>query len=135
MMASSYDESHLIQRPHRPGFVHSDITGAVAVSDALAFTGSGNSPALGGFKLSGSAAAAAAAAANAHDPLSSSMAMPEWLPSGPFNVGSMGRSFGMSPAGILGTTPPFGKSIDMMGDLGANLMEAAAGEWEGGFRG
>ncbi len=34
--------------------------------------------------------------------LAASLAPPEWLPSGPFNVGSMAMSFGMSPANILG---------------------------------
>jgi hypothetical protein len=48
--------------------------------------------------------------------------MPEWLPSGPFHVGSLGRSFGMSPHGLLGSTPPFGKSVDM-GDAAAALMD------------
>lgn len=34
-MGGSFDESHLIQRPPRPGMVHAEIMGAVPVVDAM----------------------------------------------------------------------------------------------------
>ncbi len=55
------------------------------------------------------------------------LTLPEWLPSGPFHVGS----FGVSAAGVMGTTPPFGKSVDMV-DVCTQLMEAGGGAKEGG---
>lgn len=99
-------------------------------------------PLLSQFRTSsgGGGGGALAAAAGALGSLSNSLTMPEWLPSGPFNVGSfnaglVGRSFGMSPHALLGSTPPFGKSVDMV-DMCAQLMESGGGwgcmAWVGG---
>jgi hypothetical protein len=80
----------------------------------------------GGAGALAAAAAAAAAAAGALGPAAAPGlgGAPEWLPSGPFNVGSFGRgSLGLSPHAVLAGTPPFGRSVDMV-DVCAQLMEA-----------
>eukprot|EP00775_Hariotina_reticulata_P012818 gene12818-12945_t len=112
LMGSSVDEHHLIHKPPQLGLAAAEITGAMAVADAMHFGGlHGNSPSL----------------FPAHHHLHShggfgSHKLPEWPPAG--SIGSIGM--GMSPLhsamGLFGT-PPLGRSVDMI-DVCTQLMEA-----------
>jgi hypothetical protein len=61
-MGSSVDEHHLIHKPAKMGLAASDITGAMAVADAMHFGGAvnGQSPSLVRGRLQGSVAVAVA---------------------------------------------------------------------------
>jgi hypothetical protein len=63
LMGSSVDEHHLIHKPAKMGLAASDITGAMAVADAMHFGGAvnGQSPSLVRGRLQGSVAVAVAA--------------------------------------------------------------------------
>eukprot|EP00879_Flechtneria_rotunda_P007124 GHRR01007476.1.p1 GENE.GHRR01007476.1~~GHRR01007476.1.p1 ORF type:complete len:468 (+),score=244.37 GHRR01007476.1:1181-2584(+) len=105
LMGSSVDEHHLIHKPPKVGLAAADITGAMAMADAMQHLGSipGHSPTMmfGGYQAGiGSFGASAR--------------LPEWPPAG---------SLGKSPAMMMFGTPPLGRSVDMV-DVCTQLMEA-----------
>eukprot|EP00882_Tetradesmus_deserticola_P003681 GHRQ01003895.1.p1 GENE.GHRQ01003895.1~~GHRQ01003895.1.p1 ORF type:complete len:465 (+),score=194.59 GHRQ01003895.1:254-1648(+) len=113
LMGSSVDEHHLIHKPAKMGLAASDITGAMAVADAMHFGGAvhGQSPSLlfAGLHHHG------ASGTGSHK-------LPEWPPAG--SIGSLGMGMGLSPGHpMMYGTPPLGRSVDMV-DVCTQLMEA-----------
>ncbi|WIA10973.1 hypothetical protein OEZ85_011133 [Tetradesmus obliquus] len=114
LMGSSVDEHHLIHKPAKMGLAASDITGAMAVADAMHFGGgvNGASPSLLFAGLHHGAPGS-----GTHGKL------PEWPPAGSLG-GSLGMGMGLSPGHMMMFgTPPLGRSVDMV-DVCTQLMEA-----------